>query len=102
MKRLLALALLATVVAGGVGCKSHGHKGCGDGSCGPMTHFGGGVASGGGHHGHHGLHGRRGGGGENASAQGAGGAMGGQVAYPYYTNRGPRDYFAKDPGYPSN
>lgn len=99
MKRLLALALLATVVAGGVGCKSHCHKGCGD-SCGPLTHFGGGLASGGGHHGHHG---RRGGGyGGDATAQGAGGPMGGQVAYPYYTNRGPRDYFAKDPGYPSN
>ena len=24
------------------------------------------------------------------------------VAYPYYTTRGPRDYFACNPGYPRN
>ena len=24
------------------------------------------------------------------------------VAYPYYTTRGPRDFFACDPGYPRN
>ncbi|MCA9134897.1 MAG: hypothetical protein KDA45_17130, partial [Planctomycetales bacterium] len=43
-----------------------------------------------GHNGSHAAHGPVG-------AQGAGGAPSAQVAYPYYTVRGPRDFLAAEP-----
>jgi hypothetical protein len=56
-----------------------GHHGCGPGGCGP---------------------GRPGHGLANSQPAGAGPASGGpmaQVAYPYYTHRGPRDFFLNNP-----
>lgn len=48
-------------------------------------------------HGHGGLHGRHRGGGPGPEAMGMGGPPTGAVAYPYYTTRGPRDFFTNNP-----
>lgn len=90
MKRLLASAFVAALVAGGVGCKSSQCNDCGSGHRGHAAHRGQGL-------GHHGKRNTNGG-----PQMGDGGGPAAQVAYPYYTTRGPRDYFANDPGYPSN
>jgi hypothetical protein len=75
--------------AGGGGC-GDSCGGCGDGGC------GGGCSScgGGGGPGSYAARGPRNSGGQPAFDDGP---PGGQVAYPYYTNRGPRDFLARDP-----
>lgn len=82
MKRMALFALLLAMTVGNAGCcflgcgKVHrtGCRGCGAGAC-------------------------QGGGGY-ACDEGAG--AGATVTYPYYTTRGPRDFFACNPGHPSN
>ncbi len=89
MKRLALLALLGVVVAG-TGCSTCNtgcDSGCGRGLFNRSACRGDGRGDG-----------RRGGGdGGDGMAQAAP-----TVAYPYYTTRGPRDFFACDPGYPRN
>ncbi|WP_145087608.1 hypothetical protein [Anatilimnocola aggregata] len=75
-----------------------GQGGCGPGGCGGHGAHGGA----GGHGGHGGLHaGTRGMHGVphhfSREYNGPQGPQSAQVAYPYYTTRGPRDYFANNP-----
>lgn len=109
MKRAFSLlVVLAVAVLGGTGCAGSGQQ-CASGNCG-----GGPGGYGGGH-----VSGKRGllesfsgglqGGGQCAGcADCAGGGMQGMppqapppspggVAYPYYTNRGPRDFLLNNP-----
>ena len=113
MKHIAWMGLLAVTLFSSVGCcafdklfscrppcGSHHMQGCGAPACGPMGCEDGACASGGCEAGgngngalfprlHHHHHGQAGG-------------MGATVAYPYYTTRGPRDWFACDPGHPRN
>lgn len=79
------------------GCDAGGCDSCG-GAEGGCESCGGGMAHKGLHDGH-GLIGHHKGGNQDAYGGPAGppGPPTGAVAYPYYTNRGPRDYFAKNP-----
>jgi hypothetical protein len=93
MKRLAMLSLLGAMVIGSIGCSCGqrllgrgGSSGCDSGACDDGS-------------GGRGRHGRRDGG---NGGDGSGGGMAPTVAYPYYTTRGPRDFFACDPGYPRN
>ncbi len=127
MRNLLFVALLATAAlsmgcngihkrggchggacGGHGGCPSgacgggggHAHAGCE--ACGDGRFAGGAHGNGGGHGGHFG-----GGQGQHGMAGvphhfsreylGPQGPSSAQVAYPYYTTRGPRDFFANDP-----
>jgi hypothetical protein len=67
-----------------------GGGGCGPGGCG-IAHGGckGGCCS---NHGLVAMPGTR-----NGAGMGPGGPTSAQVTYPYYTNRGPRDFLAKNP-----
>lgn len=112
MKRLLMLTLLAVMLANSTGCCVLDRLfccrrgGCCDpcgGGCGPV---GGGCGPCGG-----GCYdsgplcpscGPGGGNGGNGGMYGGGGPQSAQVAYPYYTTRGPRDFYANNPGYPRN
>ena len=92
MKRVMFAALLMTVASVGLGCRNFDNAVCGPGC-----------------RGGHGLFGHRGCGilghrhgcgcGARAADEGAyaGGPPTGQVTYPYYTNRGPRDFLAENP-----
>ncbi len=42
------------------------------------------------------------GGGNGAACNDGSAGMSGHITYPYYTTRGPRDFFACNPGSPSN
>jgi len=126
MKRLLLLIALAAMLGPNVGCclmdrvacclgpNGCGPNGCGPGGCGPAGCSapgcgplgGGGCFNGGGHGPGPGYYY---GGGAMAGCGpgpgpgcGPGGPPSAQVTYPYYTVRGPRDFFACDPGYPRN
>lgn len=112
MKRAFCLLVLLAAV-GGTGCAGNGQN-CASGNCGP-----GGPGGGGGGHtcGKRGLleslsGGMHGGGAACAACAGGGGGYGGEpqampmqappnspgaVAYPYYTNRGPRDFLQANP-----
>jgi hypothetical protein len=94
MKRMALFGLLLALTVGNAGCcflgcggrvqRSHhggcmGHRGCNGGCPG-----GNGGCPGG-----------------DACADGSGG-MPATVTYPYYTTRGPRDFFACNPGHPHN
>ena len=87
MKRAIFAALMIAMVGTGTGCKMF-NKGCDDGCnggrCG-LFHRCCGLF------GHHGC--------RNGADDGAyaGGPPVGQVTYPYYTNRGPRDFLAENP-----
>lgn len=122
MRNLLFVALLATAALS-MGCNGiHKHRGgCPSGACG--GHGGGYAGHGGGHggcdacgggDGRFAGGGHGGGGGHFGGGQGQHGMHGvphhfnreylgpqgpqtAQVAYPYYTTRGPRDYFANEP-----
>lgn len=86
MKRYGFAALAVAMMICSVGCTGLRRGGCGPGGCG----------IGGGHGGH---------GGGGCSSCGAGGGYGemapdysgANVAYPYYTTKGPRDYFLNNP-----
>ena len=91
MKRVIFAALIA-IASTGLGCRNFDNAVCGPGC-----------------RGGHGLFGHRGCGilghrhGCGCGARGvddgayAGGPPTGQVTYPYYTNRGPRDFLAENP-----
>ena len=92
MKRTMIAALLVVLVGLSTGCCCGKHRicgrraGCRDG-CGLFAHRGCGIF------GHHGCGGR--GGYDDGAAYG--GPPTAQVTYPYYTNRGPRDFLADTP-----
>lgn len=92
MKRALLAALVAVTLGSSTGCCIFDrlfccHGGCPTGHCG---HADGGCTScGDGYAGYGGFRGRN-------AAKYAGPATG-TVTYPYYTNRGPRDFLAQDP-----
>ena len=106
MKRLMLAATLALLVGSSSGCclfdKLFGHGGCAAccGKCGPYPGGCGpdGCATGPAPCGPKGccLAGEEGPGGVNDPASYAGPPTG-AVTYPYYTNRGPRDYLARSP-----
>ncbi|MBX7075318.1 MAG: hypothetical protein K1X71_19425 [Pirellulales bacterium] len=120
MKRLFVAALLLMAIGSSTGCCIIDHLfhcpcgrwrggGCGPygdcgscGSCGDSCTYGGGAYDGGGYDPVPGCSDcarRHGGGGESyAGPQGPPGPPVGQVAYPYYTTRGPRDFLARNPG----
>jgi len=87
MKRVIFAALLVTVASTGVGCRAFDNAVCGNG-CGRCGFF---KKNGCGLFGHCG--------GCRGADDGAyaGGPPVGQVTYPYYTNRGPRDFLAESP-----
>jgi hypothetical protein len=87
MKRAIFAALIMTVASLGVGCKCFDKAVCGDG-CGRCGFF---KRNGCGLFGHCGCRGA-----DDDGAY-AGGPPVGQVTYPYYTNRGPRDFLAESP-----
>lgn len=90
MKRVLFAALLMAVASTGVGCRAFDNAVCGNGCghCGFFKKNGCGLFN----------HCGRRGAGDGAYAGGyAGGPPTGQVTYPYYTNRGPRDFLAESP-----
>lgn len=113
MKRVMMLVCLATAILSSTGCNSMNRNCCGDIGCRPcpmgwqrggtdyQRFLGGpGCNTCGGRHGNNcgGLAGHA----QYANAQpaGAGEASGSpmaQVAYPYYTTRGPRDFFLDNP-----
>lgn len=82
MKRFGFAALAVMMLVATVGCRGAYRNGCNDG-CG----YGGGHGGGG--HGGGGLHG--------GYTQPAPTHDGAHVGYPYYTTRGPRDYFLNNP-----
>lgn len=111
MKYLAMLGLLAVLVVGGTGCSAlqkcglcdSGCDMCGDGAC--MGDCMNGACMNGACQPQNGLgecYGGRGLGAGRGFGSRRGGPQSGTVAYPYYTTRGPRDYFACNPGYPSN
>lgn len=120
MKRLMLtlVAMSALATSSGCGCLSRlwchhwgmcpwggcQEEGCGEscgagGECatcsaGSMPHHGHGLI---GHHHHDGAPGQGHLATDARAMAGAGGPPTGAVAYPYYTNRGPRDFLADDP-----
>jgi len=100
MKRLVLAILLATLVGSstgcqiGHGCRERGCGRCGGHGCGLFARCAGLFGHGGGLLGHRrGTDGAEGG----YAEAGVGGPPVGQVTYPYYTNRGPRDFLAENP-----
>lgn len=90
MKRVIFAALLMAVASTGVGCRAFDNAVCGNGCNNGCGHCGFFKKNG------CGLFGRcgcRGGSDEGY----AGGPPVGQLTYPYYTNRGPRDFLAENP-----
>lgn len=96
MKRMALYGLLLALTVGNAGCC---FLGCG--SRVQRSHQGGFFGHGGCRHGNGCNGGCPGGNGGDACADGSGG-MGATVTYPYYTTRGPRDFFACNPGHPHN
>jgi len=100
--RLYLLAALALFLAASTGCRSVNLcKDCGDGNHHGMVghHNQGGHGHGGGHYAGHVPHGAAGykKGAQDREYVGPQGPSTAQVAYPYYTTRGPRDFLIDNP-----
>jgi hypothetical protein len=98
MNRVWSTLAVAALFLGATGCHHHNltRNDCGNGHCGPtgVHGYGGGLhASAAAHRGNvpaplpHGYQ----------HQMGPGGPPTAQVAYPYYTTRGPRDFFLNEP-----